>query len=401
MPIKIAIPKETASGENRVALAPAVVSRIIKSGAIISLEKGAGKNSGYTDEDYKDVTICEDKSALLSDADIVLTVQPPAEEDIKLLKEGCIVLGYMNPFEVGSLAEKMKERKVSSFAMELIPRITRAQAIDSLSSQASAAGYKAAIMAADLCSKFFPMLTTAAGTVKPAKVLIIGAGVAGLQAIATAKRLGAIVEAYDVRSATREEVESLGAKFIDTGVKAEGAGGYARELTEEERLQQQQVLEDHIAAADAVITTASVPGKKAPQIISKEVVEKMKPGSVIIDLAAETGGNCELTKAGKKTTKNGVVIYGPTNVASSLAKDTSEMYSRNLLNFLKLIIVDEEIKLDFTDQVIKDSCFMHNGEICFGNKSAPTEAVVKAEVGTEAEPQIEEADTEGENNNDD
>lgn len=365
MPIKVAVPKEQDSAEKRVAVVPAIAKRYEKLGVEILLQKGAGDSSGCADSSYENTTIVSDTETLFKDAQVILSVQPLTTEDIDQMAEGTIVLGYMDPFANDDLITKMRDKKITSFAMELIPRITRAQSIDSLSSQASAAGYKAVIMAANLSSKFFPMLTTAAGTIKPAKVLIIGAGVAGLQAIATARRLGAIVEAYDVRSATKEEVESLGGKFIDTGVKAEGEGGYARELTEEEKAKQQEVLENHIIAADAVITTASVPGRTAPQIISKEVVEKMKPGSVIVDLAAETGGNCELTKAGKQTKRKNVTIYGPTNVASTLSMDTSEMYSRNLYNFLELFIKDGEINLDWEDQVIADSALTHDGKICF------------------------------------
>jgi NAD(P) transhydrogenase subunit alpha len=245
--------------------------------------------------------------------------------------------------------------------MELVPRISRAQSIDALSSQGNIAGYKAVLMAANLSGRLFPMLTTAAGTIRPAKVVVIGAGVAGLQAIATARRLGAIVEAYDVRSATKEQCESLGAKFIDTGVKAEGEGGYARELTDEEKAQQASVLADHIAQADAVISTAAIPGRPAPRISDTATVERMKRGAVIVDLAAETGGNCELTQAGETVDHNGVLIHGPRNVPSTVAVHASEMYARNLYNLLALIVKDGELSLDFDDQVIADSCLTHAG----------------------------------------
>ncbi len=364
MPTRIVVPKETLTGEKRVALVPAVATRLQKLGAEISLLHGAGDNAGYPDTEFNDdIEIVKDEAELLKSGNIIFTVQPPTIEQIEQMPEGSIVVGYMNPYGDDERIQKLCEKKITSFAMELVPRISRAQSMDALSSQANAAGYKAVIMGAEISGKFFPMLSTAAGTVKPAKVLIIGAGVAGLQAIATAKRLGAIVEAYDVRSATKEQVESLGGKFIDTGVQADGEGGYARELTEEEMEKQQEALNTHIKGADIVITTAAIPGRKAPLIISKEVVEGMKPGAVIVDLAAETGGNCELTKAGKHTKKKGVTIFGPVNVPSSLANDTSELYSRNLLNFVTLFIKEGEVELDWEDQIIAESALTHDGEI--------------------------------------
>ncbi len=363
MPTRIVVPKETLTGEKRVALVPNVATKLQKQGAELALQHGAGDHAGYPDAAYTDVEIVKDESELLKQANVVFTVQPPTIEQIEMMDEGTIAIGYMNPFGDDERIKKLCEKKITSFSMELVPRISRAQSIDALSSQANAVGYKAVIIAAEISGKFFPMLTTAAGTVKPAKVLIIGAGVAGLQAIATAKRLGAIVEAYDVRSATKEQVESLGGKFVDTGVSADGEGGYARELTDEEKAKQQEVLNQHIQAADVVITTAAIPGRKAPIIIPKEVVEEMKPGAVIVDLAAETGGNCELTKAGKHVKKKGVTIYGPVNVPSTLATDTSELYSRNLLNFTVLFLKDGEVELDWEDQIIAESALTHDGEI--------------------------------------
>jgi H+-translocating NAD(P) transhydrogenase subunit alpha len=255
------------------------------------------------------------------------------------------------------------ERRITSFAMELIPRISRAQSMDALSSQAAIAGYKAALIAAAVLPKFLPMLTTAAGTVRPAQILVIGAGVAGLQAIATARRLGAVVEAYDVRSATREQVRSLGAKFVDTGVSAEGQGGYARELTEEERRKQQEVLDARIAAADAVITTASVPGRPAPKIITRAAVERMRAGAVVVDIAAEQGGNCELTRAGETIEHQGVQVIGPVNLAASLPYNASEMYARNLLNFLRPALAKGELAIDWNDEVFAQACLTHEGTI--------------------------------------
>ncbi len=363
MPTRIVVPKETLTGEKRVALVPNVAAKLQKQGAELALQHGAGDHAGYPDTAYTDVEIVKDESELLKQANVVFTVQPPTIEQIEMMDEGTIAIGYMNPFGDDDRIKKLCEKKITSFSMELVPRISRAQSIDALSSQANAAGYKAVIMAAEISGKFFPMLTTAAGTVKPAKALIIGAGVAGLQAIATAKRLGAIVEAYDVRSATKEQVESLGGKFVDTGVSADGEGGYARELTDEEKAKQQEVLNQHIQAADVVITTAAIPGRKAPILITKDVVEEMKPGAVIVDLAAETGGNCELTKAGKHVKKKGVTIYGPVNVPSTLATDTSELYSKNLLNFTALFLKEGEVELDWEDQIIAESALTHEGEI--------------------------------------
>jgi NAD(P) transhydrogenase subunit alpha len=292
------------------------------------------------------------------------------------MREGTVLIGMLQPHRYPERVAALRDRKITSFAMELVPRISRAQSMDILSSQAAVAGYKAALLAADRSSGFFPMLTTAAGTVRPARVLVIGAGVAGLQAIATAKRLGAMVEGYDVRSATREQVQSLGAKFVDTGVSAEGSGGYARELTDEEKRQQQTVLEEHIAEADAVITTAAIPGRPAPKIISQQVVEQMKPGAVIIDLASEGGGNCALTRPGEQIVHQGVVIYGPLNLPSELPVHASDMYSRNLFNFLSPMIQDGEFRPDWNDEVIADSTLTRDGEI----GHAPTREKVEGQA---------------------
>ena len=284
-------------------------------------------------------------------------------DQIQRLKSGAVVIGFMQPHARHAEVKALQARGITSFAVELIPRISRAQSMDALSSQAAIAGYKAVLIAADNLQKFMPMLTTAAGTIRPSQVLIIGAGVAGLQAIATARRLGAVVEAYDVRSATKEQVKSLGAKFVDTGVSADGTGGYARELTDEEKRKQQEVLDSRIAAADAVVTTASVPGRPAPKIISRAAVERMRPGSVVVDIAAEQGGNCELTRAGEIVEHQGVKIIGPINLPSDLAYNASEMYARNLLNFLKPALDKGELKIDWNDEVFAKSCLTHGGEI--------------------------------------
>ncbi len=363
MPICLGVPKETEEGERRVAMVPAVAERFKKLGVEVVLESGAGLASYFPDAAYEAATIVATGREVYERANLIVKIQPPSEAEIEQMPKDTVVVGMLQPYRYPDRVKKMRDRGILSFAMELVPRISRAQSMDVLSSQASIAGYKAVLMAADRFGGFFPMLTTAAGTIRPAKVLVIGAGVAGLQAIATAKRLGAMVEGYDVRSATREQVESLGAKFVDTGVSAEGSGGYARELTEEEKHVQQEVLNKHIAAADAVITTAAIPGRPSPKIIPGKVVEQMKPGAVIIDLAAEGGGNCELTRPGEQITFNDVLIYGPLNVPSDLPVHASEMYARNLLNFLTPMIKDGEFQPDWDDQVVADSTLTRDGTI--------------------------------------
>src|SRR5690348_725547 len=300
MPISIAVPRETHPGEKRVALVPKVAEKLAKLGTKVLVEAGAGENSGIPDADFaKAAAIVNDPLQLYRDADVVLRLGVPAAAQIKLMREGAVLMSFVQARQHPEEVRALLDRKITSFAMELIPRISRAQSMDALSSQAVVAGYKAALLTAFRLARFFPMLTTAAGTIRPAKVMVIGAGVAGLQAIATARRLGAQVYGYDVRAASRQEVESLGAKFVDTGVSAEGTGGYARELTAEEKQKQQDALAKHVAQADAVITTAAIPGRPAPKILTRAMVEAMKPGAVIVDLAAETGGNCELTQAGE------------------------------------------------------------------------------------------------------
>ncbi|HKK14291.1 MAG TPA: Re/Si-specific NAD(P)(+) transhydrogenase subunit alpha [Gammaproteobacteria bacterium] len=364
MPIRVAVPKELATGERRVALIPAVAERIVQLGAEVLVQRGAGAGAYFPDDAYEAARLVDDAAALYGEADIVLKVQPPTEDEIGQMREGAALVGSLLPHRHPERVAALRDRRITSFAMELVPRISRAQSMDVLSSQAAVAGYKAALMAADRTARFFPMLTTAAGTIRPARVLVIGAGVAGLQAIATAKRLGAMVEAYDVRSATREQVLSLGAKFVDTGVKAEGEGGYARELSDEEKRQQQEVLAEHVAQADAVITTAAIPGRESPRIIPASMVQAMKPGAVIIDLAAEGGGNCELTRPGEQIEHdNAVIIYGPLNVPSMLALHASEMYSKNLFNFLSPMVSDGEFEPDWEDQVIAESALTRDGKI--------------------------------------
>jgi NAD(P) transhydrogenase subunit alpha len=364
MAVTIGALRESVPGETRVSLVPEVAEKLAAAGARVLIERGAGSAAQFPDALYKRVEWADSAAAVLAQADVLLTVQPPDLAQINALRPGSVVIGYMQAHARTEEVKALRDRKICAFAMEFVPRISRAQSMDALSSQAAIAGYKAVLIAANTLDRFLPMLTTAAGTIRPAQVLIVGVGVAGLQAIATAKRLGAQVEAYDVRSATKEQVRSLGAKFIDTGVSAEGQGGYARELTEEEKAQQQSVLEARVAVADAVITTASVPGRRAPRIISRAAVERMKAGAVIIDLAAESGGNCELTRAGETVVHQGVKIVGPVNLPAQLAYHASEMYSRNLYNFLKPAIDKSgALAIDWQDEVFEKSCLTFDGMI--------------------------------------
>lgn len=328
------VPQERTPKESRVALTPAQVTRYQQLGVEVSVERGAGTAAGFPDAAYKEAGATIVAGPDWGKADIVLTVRGLEADAVKALKRGAVVVGLLAPYAEDFPEAAYRETGARAFALEKLPRITRAQAMDALSSQAAAAGYRAALLAALELPRFFPMLTTAAGTVRPARVLVIGAGVAGLQAIATARRLGAIVEGYDVRAAAREQVESLGARFVDVGVSAEGEGGYARELTEEEKAEQAEALGRHIAQSNVVITTAAVPGRPAPRIISKKMVEGMAPGSVIVDLAAVSGGNCELTKPGKTARHKGVALLGPLNPAADLAGHASELYAQNCYNFV-------------------------------------------------------------------
>jgi H+-translocating NAD(P) transhydrogenase subunit alpha len=366
MTIVIAVPKEDAPGEHRVATVPEVVQKLTKSGDVIRIEHDAGADSYYPDELYTaaGAEIAISRTGLLDGARIILRVRPPTVAEIDQIAEGTIVIGFMNPSNNLEAIARMRDRKITAFALELVPRITRAQSMDALSSQATAAGYTAAVLGADNCPKFLPMLTTAAGTIRPATVLILGAGVAGLMAIATAKRLGAIVEAYDVRRAAGEQVRSLGAKFLELEINAEGAGGYARELTPEEKAQEQQMVSAAVARADIVITTAAIPGRRAPLLVTKETVATMRPGAVIVDLAAESGGNCELTESGKTVRKHGVTIIGPQNLPARVPFHSSQMYAKNIQSFLGLLIdKDGALVKEFTDEILVASLLVHAGEI--------------------------------------
>lgn len=362
MPVRLVTPKELNPDENRVALVPDVATRLKKLGIDVVLESGAGDKSYFPDNSYKDAEITSDNK-LYDNANLIIKVGTPGEKEIDRYPAGSVLISFINAHQHKAAVKKLAEKKITCLAMELIPRISRAQSMDALSSQASIAGYKSALMAADISKQFFPMLTTAAGTIRPAKVLIIGAGVAGLQAIATCKRLGAMVEAYDVRSITKEQVESLGAKFVELAVNAEAEGGYARELTDDEKQEQRKLLGEVIGRANIVITTAAIPGKTSPKLIFREAVESMKPGSVIIDLASEGGGNCELTEPGQTIEHQGVTIHAPLNVASMIPIHASEMYSKNLLNLIQIIIKDGELHIDANDDVIKGCLLCTEGEV--------------------------------------
>ncbi len=362
MAVVIGVLRETAAKETRVAVVPEIATKLKGLGARVLVERGAGAAAHFPDAAYVDAELC-DSATVLAESRILLKVQPPSDSEIAAMAQGAVIVGFMQAYAKPDTVRALVQRRITAFAMELVPRISRAQSMDALSSQAAVAGYKAVLIAANTLEKFLPMLTTAAGTIRPASVLVIGAGVAGLQAIATARRLGAVVEAYDVRSATKEQVKSLGAKFVDTGVSAEGAGGYARELTADEKMKQQTVLDARIAASDAVISTASVPGRAAPRIISRAAVERMKAGSVVIDIAAEQGGNCELTRPGETVSHGGVKIVGPLNLPASLPYHASEMYSRNLFNLIKPALINGDLAIDWKDEVFAGAVLTHEGAI--------------------------------------
>jgi len=364
MPITVAALRETAAGERRVAITPEMAKKLHGKGLRVLLERGAGAAAGFPDAAYADAEFA-DAAGVLAQADLLACVLPPHDAVFAQLREGAMVVGQLRPFGATARIEALAARKLTAFALELLPRTTRAQAMDVLSSQAAVAGYRAMLIAAEAAPKFFPMLTTAAGTIRPSKVLVIGAGVAGLQAIATARRLGAQTEGYDVRPETREQVESLGAKFLDLGVSAAGSGGYARELSAEERAAQQQALAERLAAFDVVVSTAAVPGRPAPKILTAAMVAGMKPSALIVDLAAESGGNCELTRPGERVEQGGVTILGPLNLPAGAPLHASEMYARNVLNFAELLLKDGALAPDFDDELVAKSCLVRAGEVLF------------------------------------
>jgi NAD(P) transhydrogenase subunit alpha len=364
--VKVAIPKERAEDERRVALVPDTATKLIAASLEVSVESGAGAAAYFPDDAYEKAgaKVVKTADALLKDADAVLKVQAPAPNEIGLLKSGAVLISFLQPSTQADIVRALAKRGVTAFSLELLPRISRAQSMDALSSQASAAGYKAVLLAAGRLGKFFPMMMTAAGTVAPARVLVMGAGVAGLQAIATARRLGAVVSAYDVRPAVKEEVQSLGATFIELALESQqGEGGYAREQSEEFLRKQRELIGEHVAKSDVVITTAAVPGRRAPLLVTGDMVKGMRPGSVIVDLAAETGGNVELTQAGKDVDVAGVTIIGTRNVPSTMPLATSQLFARNVANLLLHLVKDGAITLDFEDEITKGSCVTHGGEI--------------------------------------
>jgi H+-translocating NAD(P) transhydrogenase subunit alpha len=363
MPVKIAVLKETRPHERRVALVPAVADKLIKLGADIRMQAGAGDAVKLPDSAFRNVTFTADPLQLVADADIVVAVQPPSLEVARAMREGAILISFIYAHKESDLTKLLRDRRITTFAMELVPRITRAQAMDALSSQAALSGYYAALLGATNLARILPMMTTAVGSIRPAKTLVMGLGVAGLQALATARRLGAMTEGYDVRPETKEQAESLGAKFVDTGVDARGAGGYARELTKEEQDKIAAIVTKHIQAADIIITTAAIPGRPSPKLINKAQVDGMKAGSVIIDLAAEGGGNTEYTVPGESVQIGQVTVIGPLNVPSMLGEHASELYAKNQYNLMELFIKEQALKLDWDDEIIAKTALTHAGEI--------------------------------------
>jgi len=363
MSVKIAVLKETRPHERRVAMVPAVAEKLTKLGAEIRMQSGAGDAVKLPDAAFKNAAFVTDPIELVRDADIVVAVQAPTLDIVRAMREGAILVSFIYAHKEVELTRLLRDRRITCFAMELVPRISRAQAMDALSSQAALAGYYAALLGATNIARILPMMTTAVGSIRPAKTLVMGLGVAGLQALATARRLGAMTEGYDVRPETKEQAESLGAKFVDTGVDARGAGGYARELTQEEKDRIALVVTKHIQSADIIITTAAIPGRPSPKLISKSQVDGMKAGSVIVDLAAEGGGNCEYTQPGETVQIGQVTVVGPLNVPSMLGEHASELYAKNQFNLIELFLKDKAIALDWTDEVVAKTALTHAGEI--------------------------------------
>jgi NAD(P) transhydrogenase subunit alpha len=382
--MRIGVPKETAAGEHRVALVPEVVSKLKAKGLDIVVQNGAGDDALVPDEAFAEAgaQMSADTAAVWS-CDVVLTIAPPDPERIRSLGSSSILIGFLAPLSSPQTTRALSDAGATAFAMEAIPRISRAQSMDALSSQANVAGYKAALLGADEMGRFYPMLMTAAGTIPPAKVLVLGVGVAGLQALATAKRLGARTTGYDVRPEVAEQVQSLGAQWLDLGLEASGEGGYARELTDEERARQQQALTDAIKGFDVVITTALVPGRPAPRLVTAEAVAGMKPGSVIVDLAGETGGNCELTEPGQTVVRHDVKIASPLNLPSSMPEHSSQLFARNVLGLLELLVAEDgTLKLDFDDEIIAGACVVRDGEIVNPGAKAAVEKAAGSTGGS-------------------
>ena len=363
--MRIAVPRERQQGEARVALTPESVKKLVAAGVEVGIENSAGVHAGFPDADYQTAgASLMSRTDLLPEADVLACVNRPEPDDFAKLKQGAVVIGFLKPLDEPAALEPIISRKLTAFAMELVPRSTRAQSMDALSSMATIAGYKAVLIAAARLPRMFPMLMTAAGTVPPAKVLVLGAGVAGLQAIATAKRLGAVVEAYDVRAAAGQDVKSLGAKFLEVdlgGIETQDAGGYAKELSPEALQRGRDMVAKHAAISDVIITTAQVPGRKAPLMVTEEAVNSMRPGTVIIDLAASTGGNVAFTKPGEDVDHNGVIILGPLNLPATVPGNASQLYSRNLTSFMALINDKGNLKIDLNDDILKGACVAYQG----------------------------------------
>jgi NAD(P) transhydrogenase subunit alpha len=384
--MKIAVPRETAEGETRVALTPQIAGQLVGDGAEVLVQSGAGDASGNLDEAYRDAgaTIVPDAAALYSQADMVLRVGRPSDEEVEMLREGTILIGTLGTLAKPELAAKLAKRGVTAISMDAIPRITRAQSMDTLSSQATVGGYKAVLIAAERLPKFFPLLTTAAGTIRPARGIIMGAGVAGLMAIGTARRLGAVVEATDVRPVVKEQVESLGGTFIEVEMtdeekaKAETAGGYATEMSDDYKRRQAALIAERVKEADFIITTALIPGRPAPKLVTEEMLKSMKPGSVIVDMAAEMGGNVEGTEPGKEVVKHGVTLIGITNLPATMAGSATQMYAKNIHTLITHLMADGKVELSFDDEITRGATIAHGGEVV-------NEATAKA-LGIEVTP---------------
>jgi len=376
--MRIGVPKESLAGERRVALVPEAARGLVKGGLEVTIEAGAGASAFFSDATYMDAGARVTDAATALGSDAVLKVQPPTPDEVGRLRAGAVLISFLQPATNADVVAALAKQKVSAFSLDLVPRISRAQSMDALSSQAGIAGYKSVLIAANHLPKFFPLLMTAAGTVAPARVLVMGAGVAGLQAIATSRRLGAVVEAYDVRPAVKDEVHSLGATFLELPLEAqEGTGGYAREQSEDFLRRQRELIGDRVAASDVVITTAAIPGRKAPILVTADMVRRMRPGSVIVDLAAETGGNAELTKPGEIIEVGGVTIDGTRNLPSTMPVHASQLYSKNVSTLLLLLVKDGAIKLDFNDEIVKGACVTYDGGIVNARAKELVEAAPK------------------------
>jgi H+-translocating NAD(P) transhydrogenase subunit alpha len=367
--VKLAVVKESRPGEDRVAIVPEVAAKLVGTGVDVAVESGAGAAARFSDDEFRDAgaTVVPEAGTALAGASIVARVQPPSLEEVAALPTGVSVISFLQPVAAAETVKALADRGATVYSLDLLPRISRAQSMDALSSQATVAGYRAGLSAAEHLAKFFPMFMTAAGTVPPAKVLVMGAGVAGLQAIATARRLGAVVRAYDVRAAAKEEVQSLGARFVELALESqEGAGGYAKEQSAEYLAKQQELLAAEVAASDVVITTAQIPGRKAPVLVTREMVEGMATGSVIVDMAADSGGNCELSVAGQDVQFNGVTVVGLSNPPASMPTHASFLYARNIANFLGLLVKDGQLAPDFEDEIVAGTCVVREGSVVHG-----------------------------------